>query len=113
MALHENKQLDILLRNPTFPSDLMKKVVEKFGPGLHGLKGRFPGSDLTLNTRQHIMSFRGTEELKRKVIHELIRSTSSTPSQTPSCPIWPYAYVTSKMATIWKSVTTSFVGHVW
>ncbi|KAI7743531.1 hypothetical protein M8C21_000730 [Ambrosia artemisiifolia] len=95
VALHENKQLDVHLRGPAFPPDLMKKVVEKFGPDLHGLKERFPGSDFLLNTRHHIISVRGTKELKQNVeetIHEIVRTTTSTPgemviSQKPSCPI--------------------------
>ncbi|KAK1409353.1 hypothetical protein QVD17_35879 [Tagetes erecta] len=87
VALYKNKQLDIHLNDPTFPPDLMKKVVEKFGPDLYGLKEKFPGSDFTLNPRNHIISIRGNEELKRNVIHEIVGTTSSTPGQTPSCPI--------------------------
>ncbi|MFS8015720.1 putative RNA helicase transcription factor C2H2 family [Helianthus anomalus] len=95
VTLHENKQLDVHLRGPTFPPDLMKKVVEKFGPDLHGLKERFPGSDFILNTRHHIISVRGTKELKQNVeetVHEIVRTTTSTSgqtviSQTRSCPI--------------------------
>ncbi|KAL8229499.1 hypothetical protein R6Q57_014399 [Mikania cordata] len=89
VALHENKQLDVHLRGPTFPPDFMKKVVETFGPGLHGLKERFPGSDLTLNTRHHTISVRGSRELKQNVeeaIHEIVLTTASTPSQT-CCPV--------------------------
>lgn len=93
VALHENKQLDVHLRGPNFPPDFMKRVVEKFGPDLHGLKERFPGSDFTLNTRHHIISIRGTKELKHEVeetIHEILQTTPSTPNEvvTPSsCPI--------------------------
>ncbi|XP_076904394.1 ATP-dependent RNA helicase DEAH11, chloroplastic-like [Bidens hawaiensis] len=97
VALHENKQLDVHLRGPTFPPDFMKKVVENFGPDLHGLKERFPGSDLTLNTRHHIISVCGSKELKQNVeqtINEILHSTDSTSGQsqtiekqTRSCPI--------------------------
>nr|XP_043638906.1 ATP-dependent RNA helicase DEAH12, chloroplastic [Erigeron canadensis] len=95
VALHENKQLDVHLRGPSLPPDLMKKVVEKFGPDLNVLKERFPGSDFSLNTRQHTISIHGSKELKQNVeemIQELVVSTSSTPSQTvksqmASCPV--------------------------
>ncbi|KAK1439472.1 hypothetical protein QVD17_05290 [Tagetes erecta] len=88
VTLHDNKQLDVHLRGPTFPPDLMKKVVERFGPGLQSLKERFPGSDLTLNTRHHIISVRGSKELKQQVeeaIHEIVSTTNSTPGQTIKC----------------------------
>ncbi|GKD42604.1 ATP-dependent RNA helicase DEAH11, chloroplastic-like protein, partial [Tanacetum coccineum] len=49
------------LRGPSLPPDVMKKVVDKFGPDLHGLKERFLGSDFSLNTRYHTISFRGTK----------------------------------------------------
>lgn len=92
VALHENKQLDVCLRGPSLPPDLMKRVVEQFGPALDGLKERFPGSDFTLNTRHHIISIRGSKELRQNIeetVHEIVRTTSSTPSksETPSCPI--------------------------
>ncbi|KAI3814030.1 hypothetical protein L1987_18772 [Smallanthus sonchifolius] len=90
VALHDNKQLDVHLRGPAFPPDFMKKVVQEFGPGLHGLKERFPGSEFTLNTRHHIISVRGSKELKQQVeetIHEIVRTTTYTTSQTPSCSI--------------------------
>ncbi|KAI3695771.1 hypothetical protein L1987_78771 [Smallanthus sonchifolius] len=90
VALHDNKQLDVHLRGPAFPPDFMKKVVQEFGPDLHGLKERFPGSEFTLNTRHHVISIRGSKELKQQVeetIHEIVRTTTSTASQTPSCSI--------------------------
>ncbi|GKB04135.1 ATP-dependent RNA helicase DEAH11, chloroplastic-like protein, partial [Tanacetum coccineum] len=52
---------------PSLHPDVMKKVVEKFGPDLHGLKERFPGSDFSLNTRYHTISIRGSQELKQNV----------------------------------------------
>ncbi|KAI3691505.1 hypothetical protein L2E82_49867 [Cichorium intybus] len=93
VTLHETKQLDVHLRGPDFPPDLMKKVVEKFGPDLHGLKEKFPGSDFTLNTRHHTISIRGNKELKQNV-EETIRDIVNTSgqnvesqSQTAACPI--------------------------
>ncbi|KAI3665065.1 hypothetical protein L6452_43682 [Arctium lappa] len=94
VALYESKQLDVHLRGSAFPPDLMKKVVEKFGPNLHGLKERFPGSEFTLNTRHHVITIRGSKELKQNVeemINEIAK-TSAYPSQkvegqTASCPI--------------------------
>ncbi|KAL4579708.1 hypothetical protein LXL04_015867 [Taraxacum kok-saghyz] len=95
VTLHETKQLDVRLRGPDFPPDLMKKVVEKFGPDLHGLKLKFPGSDFTLNTRHHTISIRGSKEVKQNVeetIRDIVntsmpQSQSQSQSQTASCPI--------------------------
>ncbi|XP_023728927.1 ATP-dependent RNA helicase DEAH11, chloroplastic [Lactuca sativa] len=92
VTLHETKQLDIHLRGPDFPPDLMKKVVGKFGPDLHGLKEKFPGSDFTLNTRHHTISVRGNKELKQNVeetIHHLVKTSpdAESQSQAASCPI--------------------------
>ncbi|GJS09143.1 ATP-dependent RNA helicase DEAH11, chloroplastic-like protein [Tanacetum coccineum] len=95
VTLHDTKQLDVHLRGPSLPPDIMKKVVEKFGPDLHGLKERFPGSDFSLNTRYHTISIRGSKELKQNVeeiVQEVVKTTSSIPcqtcqSQTSSCPI--------------------------
>ncbi|KAI3823086.1 hypothetical protein L1987_04512 [Smallanthus sonchifolius] len=58
VALHENKQLDVHLRGPTFPPDLMKKGVEKFGPDLHGLKERVETKRRSDNTRDRTDNFR-------------------------------------------------------
>lgn len=66
LALHENKQLEIHLRGDVHPADLMKEVVEKFGPDLHGLKEQVPGADFTLNARRQVITLRGNRELKQK-----------------------------------------------
>ncbi|KAI7753519.1 hypothetical protein M8C21_007686 [Ambrosia artemisiifolia] len=92
VALHDNKPLDVHLKGPALPPDLMKKVVEKFGPDLHGLKERFPGLDFVLNTRHHRISIRGCEELKQQVEEAIHEIATSTPGQTvishaPSCSI--------------------------
>lgn len=95
VTLHDTKQLDVHLRGPSLPPDIMKKVVEKFGPDLHGLKERFPGSDFSLNTRYHTISIRGSKEVKQnieEIVQEVVKTRSSIPSQTvksqtPSCPI--------------------------
>ena len=84
VTLHDTKQLDVHLRGPFLPPDIMKKMVEKFGPDLHGLKERFPGSDFSLNTRYHTISIRGSKEVKQNVeeiVQEVVK-TSSIPSQT-------------------------------
>ncbi|GJR82704.1 ATP-dependent RNA helicase DEAH11, chloroplastic-like protein [Tanacetum coccineum] len=65
-------------RGPSLPPDVMKKVVEKFGPDLHGLKERFPGSDFSLNTRYHTISIRGSQELKQNV-EEIVQEVGKTP----------------------------------
>ena len=95
VTLHDTKQLDVHLRGPSLPPDIMKKVVEKFGPDLHGLKERFPGSDFSLNTRYHTIPIRGSKEVKQNVeeiVQEVVKTRSSIPSQTvksqtPTCPI--------------------------
>ncbi|XP_010254674.1 PREDICTED: ATP-dependent RNA helicase DEAH11, chloroplastic-like [Nelumbo nucifera] len=75
LTLHENKQLEIHLRSGDLPHDLMKEVVRKFGPDLHGLKEKVPGVELTLNTRRHVISVKGKKDLKQKV-EEIIYETA-------------------------------------
>ncbi|GMQ01527.1 hypothetical protein CsSME_00048136 [Camellia sinensis var. sinensis] len=41
LTLREDKPLEICLRNRVLPHDLMKKVVEKFGPDIRGLKEKY------------------------------------------------------------------------
>lgn len=67
LTLHESKQLEIHLRGGVLPPNLMKEMVCKFGPDLHGLKEKVPGAEFTLNTRRHIISIHGSKELKPKV----------------------------------------------
>lgn len=93
MTLYEGKSLEIQLRGGGMPPDLMKKVVYKFGPDLHGLKERFPGSSFTLSARRHIISMCGDKEIKQKV-EDVIREiawTSASLAQEPqneaACPI--------------------------
>ncbi|MFS8015535.1 putative transcription factor C2H2 family [Helianthus anomalus] len=75
VALHKSKQLNVHLGGPTFAPDFIKEVVKKFRPGLGGLKERFPGLDFVLNTRHDT------------IYVLIVRSTSSTPGQTPYCSI--------------------------
>ncbi|CAK9169698.1 unnamed protein product [Ilex paraguariensis] len=93
LAMHENKQLEIYLRGGVLPPDLMKEVVAKFGPDLHGLKERVPDAEFTLNTRRHIISVHGSKELKQKVeaiLYE-VAQTCGSPAQSvdveTACPI--------------------------
>ncbi|KAF2294161.1 hypothetical protein GH714_007962 [Hevea brasiliensis] len=77
LALHDNKQINIPLQGGFMPHDLMKKVVEKFGPDLHGLKEKFPEATFMLNTRRHVISFSGKRDLRPRVediIHDFARS---------------------------------------
>ncbi|KAE8700079.1 Helicase domain-containing protein [Hibiscus syriacus] len=67
LSYHESKQLEVRLRGRGLPPDMMKEVVKKFGPDLHGLKEKIPGAEFTLNTRHHIISIRGDKEMKQKV----------------------------------------------
>eukprot|EP00257_Ricinus_communis_P018271 XP_015576939.1 ATP-dependent RNA helicase DEAH12, chloroplastic [Ricinus communis] len=96
LALHDKKQLDIPLRGGVMPHDLMKKVVEKFGPDLHGLKEKFPDAVFTLNAKRHIISFHGKEDLRLRVeniIHDFARALNVNGSaeqpdlEATSCPI--------------------------
>ncbi|XP_065870868.1 ATP-dependent RNA helicase DEAH11, chloroplastic-like isoform X1 [Euphorbia lathyris] len=96
LALNGNKHVDIPLRGRVLPHDLMKRVVEKFGPDLHLLKVKFPEATLTLNTRIHAISFNGKEDLRLRVeelIHDFARSlTVGITDQKPddrstACPI--------------------------
>ncbi|KAL3527595.1 hypothetical protein ACH5RR_012251 [Cinchona calisaya] len=93
LTLHENKQLEVHLRGAALPPDLMKRVVEKFGPDLHGLKEMLPGAEFSLNTKCHCISIRGAKDLKPKVeeiIYESARASGSLNNQgdeEASCPI--------------------------
>lgn len=93
LALHESKQLEVHLRGGLLPLDLMKRVVQRFGPDLSGLKLKVPDAELSLNTRSHCISIRGTKEMKQKVeeIISEISQTSGLPNQRmddeADCPI--------------------------
>ncbi|CAL5438598.1 unnamed protein product [Camellia sinensis] len=73
LTLREDKPLEICLRNRVLPHDLMKKVVEKFGPDIRGLKEKVPEAELTLDAKHHVICVRGSTEVKQaaeKVIYE-------------------------------------------
>ncbi|XP_022775002.1 ATP-dependent RNA helicase DEAH11, chloroplastic-like [Durio zibethinus] len=77
LSYHESKQLEVQLRGQRLPPDLMKEVVKKFGPDLHGLKEKIPGAEFTLSTRHHIISIRGDKEMKRK-LEEIVLEIAET-----------------------------------
>ncbi|GLU20518.1 hypothetical protein SLE2022_367120 [Rubroshorea leprosula] len=82
MLYHGSKQLEVSLRGRGLPPDLMKQVVKKLGPDLHGLKEKIPGANFTLNTKHHMIYICGDKELKHKVeeiVYE-IAQTSSGPN---------------------------------
>ncbi|XP_077221546.1 ATP-dependent RNA helicase DEAH11, chloroplastic-like [Tasmannia lanceolata] len=94
LHLHENKQLEIRLRGRDLPHDLLKEVINKFGPDLQGLKEKVPEANFTLNTRRHTLYVRGSKELKQtteNIILELAQSINGRPTQSSSgeatCPI--------------------------
>lgn len=96
LVLNENKQHEIRLRGKNLPHNLLKEVVMKFGPDLHGLKEKVPSdADLMLNTRRHALLFRGDKEVKQKleeIIHDVAKSLSDSgisevPDSVNSCPI--------------------------
>ncbi|XP_044469788.1 ATP-dependent RNA helicase DEAH12, chloroplastic-like [Mangifera indica] len=92
-AFHESKQLEIHLRGGALPPDLMKRVVKKFGPDLHGLKERVPKAEFTLNSRRQVICMKGDKELKQKVeeiVYEIALKSDGTAERDGSeyaCPI--------------------------
>ncbi|KAL0342946.1 UNVERIFIED_CONTAM: ATP-dependent RNA helicase DEAH12, chloroplastic [Sesamum angustifolium] len=93
LALYEGKQLEIRLRNGVFPPDMMKRVVQHFGPDLHGLKEKVPEVELSLKASRHCISVVGTKESKQKVediINDLAQTTalhSPCNDNDAACPI--------------------------
>lgn len=65
--LHESKQLEIHLRRRFLPPDLMKELVDLYGPDLNGLKQMIPGAEFTLNARRQVISIQGLKDAKHKV----------------------------------------------
>ncbi|CAI9109555.1 OLC1v1009395C2 [Oldenlandia corymbosa var. corymbosa] len=81
LTLHESKQLQVHLRGSGLPPDMMKRIVQKFGPELHGLKAMFPGVDFSLDTKHHCISLRGAKDVRPKiqaVIHEIAQDSDSS-----------------------------------
>ncbi|KAH7860615.1 hypothetical protein Vadar_015579 [Vaccinium darrowii] len=82
LNLHESKKLEIHLRGGAMPPDLMKEVVKKFGPDLHGLREKFPGAEFALNTHRHVIAITGDKEVKQKAedaINEIVQMCSAVP----------------------------------
>ncbi|KAK9110756.1 hypothetical protein Sjap_018816 [Stephania japonica] len=78
-TLSENNGIEIRLRGRNLPRNLMKSVVEKFGPDMYGLKDMLPGAELTLNIRRHALILKGNKDLKQKIeeiIYEFAKSLS-------------------------------------
>ena len=67
LSLHEQNQLQISLRGSNLPSDMVKQLVDRFGPDLGGLKEQVPGATFSLDTRRHMLYIRGHKEHRRKV----------------------------------------------
>ncbi|CAN6810563.1 unnamed protein product [Brassica oleracea] len=94
LAYHERQQLEIRLRGPQLRPDLMKEVVNRFGPDLQGIKEKVDGVDLKLNTRYHVIQVHGSVEMRQeveKIVYELARE-GSEPGGEPDeieveCPI--------------------------
>ncbi|KAL2907248.1 ATP-dependent RNA helicase DEAH12 chloroplastic [Bienertia sinuspersici] len=81
LSLYKNKNLEVNLRGIELPHDLMKEVVKRFGPDLNGLKEKVPETELTLNTRRHVISICGTKEAKQKVeeiVNEIALASGSS-----------------------------------
>ncbi|RAL43949.1 hypothetical protein DM860_014086 [Cuscuta australis] len=94
LALHESKQLVVHLRGETLPPDLMKRVVQKCGPDLNGLKEMFPEGDFSLNIRHHCIHIKGSsKDLKQRVedaIYEIAQTGGTNiqrNDEEASCPI--------------------------
>jgi ATP-dependent RNA helicase DHX8/PRP22 len=67
VQLQENKQLEIKLKGLGLPPNLMKEVIRWFGPDLGLLKSRAPSSEISLNTRRHVLHIRGNMEDKQRI----------------------------------------------
>ncbi|XP_059309430.1 ATP-dependent RNA helicase DEAH11, chloroplastic-like isoform X2 [Lycium ferocissimum] len=90
LALHESKQLEVHLRGALLPLDLMKRVVQKFGPDLSGLKLKVPDAEFSLSTKRHCISIKGTKEMKQKVeeiISEIAQTSDRRMDDEADCPI--------------------------
>lgn len=92
LALHESKQLEVHLRGGLLPPDLMKRVVQTFGPDLSALKEKVPGAEFSLNTKRHCIYINGTKDMKQSfedIISEIAQR--SFPTQTTEddtdCPV--------------------------
>ncbi|KAL6956617.1 RNA helicase [Sarracenia purpurea var. burkii] len=68
---HRMVKLEICLRNRALPPDLMKRVVNKFGPDLGGIKEKVPEAEFTVDARRHVICVRGNKALKQRA-EELI-----------------------------------------
>ncbi|XP_047977087.1 ATP-dependent RNA helicase DEAH11, chloroplastic-like [Salvia hispanica] len=78
LTLYDSRQLEIQLRDGVFPPDMMKRVVERFGPDLNGLRDRVPEVELSLNARRHTISIVGNKALMQEVerlLHDLAHSS--------------------------------------
>ncbi|XP_027335106.1 ATP-dependent RNA helicase DEAH12, chloroplastic-like [Abrus precatorius] len=93
LSLHEGKQSEIHLKGKDLRPDLMKQVITNFGPDLHGLKEKVPGTNLTLSTRRQIIFLHGNKELKPRVEEIIFEIASSSHHLVenfdtgPNCPI--------------------------
>ena len=91
LAYHESKQLEIRLRGPNLRPDLMKEVVNRFGPELQGIKEKVKGVDLKLNTRYHVIHVHGSVEMRQeveKMVYELTQEEGCAPDDVEvECPI--------------------------
>ncbi|KAF6152141.1 hypothetical protein GIB67_031463 [Kingdonia uniflora] len=77
LTLHENMQHKINLRGRDLPHNLMKSMVENFGPELNGLKKRVPEAEFSLITRRHVLLVQGNKNSKQRaeeIIYEIARS---------------------------------------
>lgn len=96
LALHESKQQEVHLRGASLPPDLMKRVVQRFGPDLQGLKEKFPDAVFALNTKRHCISICGTKDLRQRIegiVYEIAEQASGLPPRQKgdddeaTCPI--------------------------
>ncbi|CAN6567876.1 unnamed protein product [Malus baccata var. baccata] len=93
LTLHDNKLLEVRLQGNALPPELMKEVVNRFGPDLRGLKEKVPGADFSLNVRRQVISIHGSKDVKQKVeesIYEIVQMSGSSTQRFKSdvdCPI--------------------------
>ncbi|KAL6976693.1 RNA helicase [Sarracenia purpurea var. burkii] len=65
---HHMVKLEICLRNRASPPGLMKRVVNKFGLDLSGIKEKVPEAEFTVDARRHVICVRGNKVLKQRAV---------------------------------------------
>ncbi|XP_078435393.1 ATP-dependent RNA helicase DEAH11, chloroplastic-like [Wolffia australiana] len=84
LSLREQAQLKVSLRGGGRPPDLVKRLVDQFGPDLRGLQDEVPGATFLLDVRRHVLHIRGDMDHRRKV-EEIIQPQDGNAECCPIC----------------------------